>query len=50
MVICLLAAGMLTVCLCLAFCYVGVDPLLSRLLRRIRTRKDNAADARNVGA
>jgi len=50
MVICLLAAGMLTVCLCLAFCYVGTDPLLSRLLRRIRTRKGNGVDVRSNGA
>jgi hypothetical protein len=49
MVICLLAAGMLTVCLCLAFCYVGADPLLSRLLRGVRNRKDNAGAARNIG-
>lgn len=36
MVLCLLSAGLLTVCLFLTFCYFGTDPLLSRLQRRIR--------------
>jgi len=39
MILCLLSAGLLTVCLCLAFAFVGADPLLSRLLRSIRTRR-----------
>jgi len=39
MVLCLFSAGLLTVCLCLAFAFVGVDPLLSRLRRSIRARR-----------
>jgi hypothetical protein len=50
MVLCLLSAGMLTVCLCIAFGYAGTDPLLSRLLRYIGTRRGNAEDTRNSGA
>jgi len=50
MVLCLLSAGLLTVCFCLSFGFVGTDPLLSRLLRRIRSRKDNAEDTASVGA